>query len=166
MSANSARVRMKPLPVCRTPSDIGHETADPSVACQRDRSLPGPSRTSASLGGATDVSGPGLTTTGRGRLLSCTRHFPSGCIGVSSYPMLACWPRRTMALRATATTAAKPVRDRQAIFPPGMLRALMVSSAAAVSVRAGPRSIGLRNVHSLEYRPGFQGLRFRCPVPR
>ena len=73
-----------PFPLWRMPSDIGHGAAEPSMAFQLERLLPGPSSTIASLGGGIDTKAPGVTTGGRGRRLSCTRHFPSGCIGVSS----------------------------------------------------------------------------------
>jgi hypothetical protein len=77
-----------PFPVRSTPAFIGHAAGEPSAICHAVRSSALPSSVVASEGAGTGCSlvTPGVTIGGCGRVPSCTRHLPFGCIGVSSYP--------------------------------------------------------------------------------
>ena len=84
MSVNSCFVRMIPFPLLMTPSAIGHALGRATghlplrdivaLAEQDDRVSWRRERHERS----------GATIVGRGRLMSCTFHWPFGCIGVSS----------------------------------------------------------------------------------
>ena len=64
---------------------IAHVAADPSAICHALRSSGHrPARSHPWLGATASHIGGGVTIAGYGRVPSCTRHLPLGCMGVSS----------------------------------------------------------------------------------
>src|SRR5918994_299735 len=109
-----------PLPVGSTPAFITHVTGSPFIICHALRSSPDPSSTVASAGGGAGVvlAGPGATMGGTGRLMSWTRHFPSGCIGVSSYPTTGFCCACRFTAHADAIAICERERTNDFMMPP------------------------------------------------